>query len=146
VIEQLEKELAGSTTEKLRRTAGLTDIDERIVFVSKNAIEGLGAPRRIGPVTLLLFGGQVLPVVLLALVPKLSPTGLVLTLLAVVLAYLPRLVMALRFGQAVSSAFLHPLGVLALLAIQWYSLASWQFGRPAPWKGRNYGASLSANS
>jgi hypothetical protein len=108
--------------------------------LSKNAIEGLGAPGTIGPVTLLLFGGQVLPFVLLALAAKLTPTGLVLTLLAVLLAYLPRLVMAVRFGQTVGSAVLHALGVLALLAIQWYALASWLLGRPASWKGRNYAA------
>jgi len=113
--------------------------------LSKNAIEGLGAPGTIGPVTLILFGGQVLPLVLLALAAKLSPTGLVLTLVAVVLAYLPRLVLAVRFDQTVGSALLHPVGVVALLAIQWYALARWLLGRPASWKGRDYGVSLSAN-
>ncbi len=64
---------------------------------------------------------------------------LVLTLLAVVLAYLPRLLMALRFGQSFGSALLHPLGVIGVLAIQWYALARWLLGCPAYWKGRNYG-------
>ncbi len=111
----------------------------------KNAIEGLGAPSKIALATLLLFGGQVLPFVLLAFAAKLSATGLVLTLIAVVLAYLPRFLMVVRFGQTVGSALLHPLGVLGFLAIQWWALASWLSGRPASWKGRNYGASLSAN-
>jgi hypothetical protein len=45
-----------------------------------------------------------------------------------------------RFRQPLGGALLHPLGVLALLAIQWVALARQLAGKPAVWKGRSYGA------
>ena len=37
-----------------------------------------------------------------------------------------------------AGAWLHPLGILVLLAIQWYALARNLAGRPSAWKGRLY--------
>ncbi len=57
---------------------------------------------------------------------------------AVGVAILARIPQALRFGYPVWSAFFHPLGEAALIAV---GLASWyncRFGRGVPWKGRNY--------
>jgi len=107
--------------------------------LGKNATEGLAAPGAIGPMTALLLGGQVLPVVLLALSPRLSSEGFAITLLATTLALLPRLVAARRFKQTLGSALLHPLGVLALLVIQWHALFRYFAGKPSEWKGRSYG-------
>ena len=117
------------------------DCRNRIVAKSrgKNATEGLAAPGTIVPMTALLLGGQVLPLVLCACAPMLSSIGLVLALVATTLAFLPRLVAAAMFRQSLGSALLHPLGVLALLAIQWHALARHFLGRPAEWKGRGYG-------
>jgi hypothetical protein len=56
-------------------------------------------------------------------------------------AVLPRLHAALRFRQSWRSALLHPLGVLALLAIQWYAILRAVIGRPVGWKGRAHPAS-----
>jgi hypothetical protein len=108
--------------------------------LAKNATEGLASPGMIGPASLLLFGGQVLPFVLLACAAWLSPPALVMALAAATMAYLPRLPAAWRFRQSWLGALLHPLGVALLLAIQWHALARAMTGRPAAWKGRNYQA------
>jgi hypothetical protein len=112
--------------------------------LAKNATEGLAAPRLIVPATLLLLGGQVLPVVLcgVGLAGGLSPLAFALALLGVMAAYSPRLQGLWRFEQSWWSAVLHPLGVLMLLAIQWYAWGRARCGRPTTWKGRAYVASL----
>ena len=109
--------------------------------LGKNATEGLGAPGRIVPMTVLLAGGQVLPFILCGCAPILSSKALVLALSAAAFAILPRLFAVLRFRQPLGSALLHPLGVLALLAIQWSALVRQLLGRPSQWKGRSYGPS-----
>ena len=106
--------------------------------LGKNATEGLAAPSTIVPMTLLLLGGQVLPFVLLWLVAHLTNTGLICASLAAALAYAPRLLAAWRFRQTLGSALLHPLGVSALLLIQWYALIRHLSGKPSVWKGRSY--------
>jgi hypothetical protein len=97
----------------------------------KNATAGLGHPRTIGPVTVMLLGGQVLPILLL-----LSPHLRALAGAAAVLAYLPRLVGAVVFRQSWLGALLHPLGITVLLAIQWWALLRAALRQPATWKGR----------
>ena len=101
---------------------------------AKNAHEGLGSPRLIGPATLLLLGGQVLPLVLLAFAP--SP----LALIATIAAFLPRFIAAARFRQSFLGALLHPVGVCILVAIQWFALIRTLRRQPAVWKGRSYSA------
>ena len=113
--------------------------------LGKNATEGLAAPGTIVPMTALLLGGQVLPLVLCAFAPLLSTLGLALAVMATALAFLPRLVATALFRQSFGSALLHPLGVLALLAIQWHALARHFLGRPAEWKGRTYGPVATAH-
>lgn len=98
---------------------------------SKNAHEGLGAPARIVPATILLLGGQVLPFVLLALAPRVS-----VALLAAVLALLPRLLAARRFSQPSAMIILHPVAIVALLGIQWTGLLRFLRGKAVSWKGR----------
>jgi hypothetical protein len=111
--------------------------------LAKNAGEALGSPGLIVPMTLVLLGGQVLPVVFvgmgLASVPGRWPGwALALALVALAAAYYPRLASVRRFRQPLSGALLHPLGVICLVAIQWYALVRKQLGRPASWKGRAY--------
>jgi hypothetical protein len=126
--------------------------------LAKNATEGLAAPTRIVPVTLLLLLGQVLPFALLALVlyallfavglgtdihikqPRTATLELLCFILAAAAAYLPRIIATHRFKQDWRSAFLHPLGILLLLAIQWYALVRQLLNRPVTWKTRAYTA------
>lgn len=104
----------------------------------KNATEGLAAPGTILPMMVFLFGGQILPFLLLGCAVRLSWFGLVFAALAAAFAYLPRLIAARIFHQPLGSALLHPLGMMTLLAIQWHARIRQLAGRPAVWKGRSY--------
>jgi hypothetical protein len=104
--------------------------------LAKNAREGLAAPKLILIWTALLFGGQVLPFVLLGFVGVMEPAATAATGTALALAYLPRLDAAWRFRQSWLGAALHPLGITMLLAIQWYATLRAWVGRPVGWKGR----------
>jgi hypothetical protein len=114
--------------------------------LGKNATEGLGSPQLIGPMTSLLFGGQVLPFVLLPLAVARGGVFLALTLAAMVLAWLPRFAAAKPFQQPLLGALLHPLGVTLLLVIQWQALFRKLTGAPMNWKGRAYGPPVAAPS
>ena len=111
--------------------------------LAKNAVEGLAAPKTIVPATLLLVGGQVMPLVLciLGLASVISPAALALAALALVAAYAPRLAAVSRFRQSILGALLHPVGIALFLVIQWYALVRWLIGKPAAWKGRGYAPS-----
>ncbi len=103
--------------------------------LAKNAVEGLARPALIVPTTLLLFGGQVLPFLLLFLLPW-AGGATVPILLAILVSYLPRWLGLRRFRQSPIGCILHPLGVVVLLLIQWYGLLRWFLGCPVGWKGR----------
>ena len=110
--------------------------------LAKNAGEALAAPAMIVPATLLLFGGQVLPVLLLASAAalKLEPFQIAIAGLATFASYIPRYLGVKRFHQTPLGAILHPVGVLLLLMIQWYAFLRSRLGRPSVWKGRPYPA------
>lgn len=101
--------------------------------LSKNATEGMAAPVAIFVFTALLAGGQLLPWALAA------AEGWTVALAAAVgLTYLPRIYGVARFQQPWLGAVLHPVGVVGLLAIQWFArVRAWR-GRPAVWKARQY--------
>ena len=105
---------------------------------AKNAQEGLGSPRLIGPATLLLLGGQVLPLCLL--VTASSPLALAFAITGTIAMFLPRVLAVARFRQPLLGALLHPAGICALLAIQWFAFLRSLRQRPAVWKGRSYSA------
>ncbi len=111
--------------------------------LARNATEGLAAPSLIVPMTLVLLGGQVLPVFLLLLAlaswPRPWPIAhVLLVVLATLAAFVPRITAALRCRQSLTGAVLHPIGVLLLVAIQWYAFLRKALGRPSTWKGRPY--------
>ena len=136
--------------------------------LAKNATEGIAAPGRIVPITALLLLGQVAPFAYLFLLLVefvlllLSPFGRVelhllfsgafvvvpdLTVVLIVLgsmmacaltAWFVRALAAMRFKQDWRSALLHPLGILLLLAVQWYSLVRKLSGRAVSWRDRAY--------
>jgi len=109
---------------------------------AKNAHEGLGSPQLILPATLLLLGGQILPLFVLAVAK--SPLVLTLAVVAALAAYLPRIVGAARFRQSLLGAVLHPVGVCALVAIQWFAFFRSLRHQPAVWRGRSYSSPLAA--
>jgi len=106
--------------------------------LTKNAHEGLAAPAQIFVWTLLLFGGQVLPWILLAASPWLGIDVFRLALLGAGLALLPRALAAWRFNQSLLGVALHPLAIAAFLGIQWRAFFRFVFNTPQTWKGRSY--------
>lgn len=109
--------------------------------LAKNATEGIAAPARILPISVLFFLGQVMPFLLavaLLLGHKGSPPVIACTIVAVGGACLPRLLSTRRFRQPLRSALLHPVGILALLTIQWYALLRKALGGTVSWKERSY--------
>ena len=110
--------------------------------LSKNATEGLAAPSRIVPVSLLLILGQVVPYLLLTLLwisspgKYVRPAVWVITGGAVILTFLPRILAVFRFCQPARSTLLHPVGIAVLLLLQWTALGSKLAGRQAVWKQR----------
>jgi hypothetical protein len=130
--------------------------------LAKNATEGLADPARIVPVSLVLLLGQVLPLftiavtliwAAIAVAPILrlvwhhafvfGASGRALAVIALALgaafcAYLPRILAILRFRQSWRGALLHPIGILLLLAVQWYALLRTWRGGPIAWRDRTY--------
>jgi hypothetical protein len=102
----------------------------------KNAHEGLASPQLIVPSTLLLLGGQVLPLV--TLFHASSPFAFGFAVAGTLAAFLPRFVAVVRFRQSVVGALLHPFGVCVLVAIQWFAFIRSLRRLPAVWKGRTY--------
>jgi glycosyltransferase involved in cell wall biosynthesis len=106
--------------------------------LAKNAREGLANPWLIVPATLLLVGGQVMPLALWLAWPWFTPWTTGVNALATLLLFSPRLAGMRRFRQSWLGAVLHPLGVVVLIAIQWYGFFRATVGKPAVWKGRAY--------
>jgi glycosyltransferase involved in cell wall biosynthesis len=92
--------------------------------LAKNATEGMAAPARILPFTILLFCGH----------------GRARTLILVALAasFVPRLLSVWKYRQSLLSALLHPVGVTILLVLQWYALLRKLAGQQVTWKERAY--------
>lgn len=107
---------------------------ELVSGFAKNAHEGLGSSRGIVPWTGILIGGHVAPVAcLLAAAPGPSDGAIALALVS---SLAGRVVLSIRFGQSTLGALLHPVGVAALVCIQWYALIRRISGRPIAWKDR----------
>ncbi len=124
--------------------------------LAKNATEGLGDPARIGPVSVTLLLGQVMPFLLLGWVlvgllfirvfgmtvrvnnPRMFSFTFAIILGAVFLAWLPRWLAIRRFRQDWRGALLHPVGILLLLSVQWYALVRKMRGGAVSWRDRAY--------
>jgi len=107
--------------------------------LSKNATEGMATPKLLPIFTTLLFGGHVLPFVVLPLAVAHHNVGAaIVTSVAIGFSYIPRLLGVTRFQQSMASAFLHPLGIMVLLGIQWAALGNKLLGKSSSWRGRSY--------
>jgi len=114
-------------------------LDELWPGLTKNAVEGLGAPGAIGFWSAMLIGCALGPFA--ALIGSLIAgdlSAVQLSVAAVALLYLPRIVLTARLGQSWLGAALHPLGLLMLTAIQWHGLVRHLRGVGPSWKGRQY--------
>ncbi len=109
--------------------------------LAKNATEGIAAPVRIVPISVLLVLGQVLPFCFaawFAVRGGLSLAVWVYVLVGIAGAWLPRMLAAWRFRQSWRGALLHPVGMVLLLAVQWYALGRKVIGGAVSWKDRAY--------
>lgn len=110
--------------------------------LAKNATEGLAAPGRILPLSILLFTGQVLPFLLLLvlLLHRASASAPILccVVVGIIAAALPRFLAAVRFRQRLRGALLHPVGIALLLCLEWWALLRQVRGRSVSWKTRTY--------
>ena len=102
--------------------------------LTKNATEGMATPPALPIWTIILAGGQILPLILFVTAPGWLAGAAVLASIGL------RLLLAWRLRQPVISALLHPLGVAALLVVQWSALIRSLRGKPATWRGRAYPA------
>jgi hypothetical protein len=109
---------------------------------AKNAYEGLGSIGLLVFMTVLHLVGHLLPwAVLVAAVVgpavrvDVPAPAVVLAALAVLAQLAQRLLLARRLDHTPASAILHPIGVLGMTAVQWYSLWLHLRGRRA-WRGR----------
>jgi glycosyltransferase involved in cell wall biosynthesis len=103
----------------------------------KNADEGLATPRLIGPFTVLLVGGSVLPWVGLGLGLVWQDAWAVgLAALASLLGWLPRWLAARRYRQSKLGALLHPLSIAVFVTLQWVALSNALRGKRVAWRGR----------
>ena len=124
----------------LAATRMYDNADDLFRGLSKNAHEGMATPVGLPVWTTLLFGGQVLPWLLVP-VAWLSADAQALryVLWAVAAGLAARVILAARFGQPWLGVALHPVSVLSLLAIQWRAFLHRRRGGAVSWKERSYG-------
>jgi len=102
---------------------------------AKNAHEGLASAKRVLPFSVLLFCGQVLPLLSL-LFGSLDNVSARWAFLALALGMASRAVLAFRFKQPMAGALLQPVAVGLLLLNQWYGALRFWAGKPVGWRGR----------
>ena len=77
------------------------------------------------------------PVLLLAAwLTNAGSSTVALAATATAMAFVTRLVLAWKFEQSLLGALLHPVGIVIVIAVQWFALVRESLGRPLAWKGR----------
>lgn len=106
---------------------------------SKNAREGMATPRALPVWTLLLFGGHVLPWLVLALSLAVGDaTAAWIAGGAALVSLATRAAITLVVAEPLATIPLHPATVCTALAIQWRALLRTGPAGAAVWKGRSY--------
>jgi glycosyltransferase involved in cell wall biosynthesis len=127
-----------------------TSAGEVVQGLLKNANEGIANARLLIPFTILLGGANVLPWITLvmafakrsSLIAEGLPIsasvviGILVSLIAILVSYVPRMIAAIRLGQSIVGAFLHPLAIVGFLLIQWWAFWNHLRGRQVTWRGR----------
>ena len=104
----------------------------------KNADEGIANPRLIGIFTVLLIGCSLLP--LFSLGVSLwagQQIAITVSLIALLLSHLPRLVAASRLQQSWWGAVCHLPATTLFVVLQWIALANHLLGWRIAWRGRS---------
>lgn len=110
---------------------------EVIRGVLKNAIEGIAHPRLIVVFSVLLLGAVALPVVTLLIAWVQSRPGpAMVSVIAIVLGNLPRVLAMTQMKQSGWGAIMHIPATLFFVALQWVALANHLTGRSVAWRGR----------
>ncbi len=106
----------------------------------KNATEGIAQPKLIGVFSVLLLGGQTLPIFSLAhaIYWRHPQTAILILLFATIISYVPRVLTTVHFRQSWLGAALNPLAVAVFIGLQWWALMrQWTGLRPIAWRGRS---------
>lgn len=109
--------------------------------LAKNATEGMATPVGLPVWSVLLFGGFVMPWIMLGgwlsgLIGPISGWSAGPILVAAALAMGTSLGFRVWLGHPWSAVVGRPVGIMLLLVIQWQALIGRWIGRPARWKGR----------
>ncbi len=105
----------------------------------KNATEGMANLKLIGPFSVLLIGGSVLPLVTLAYASchDWSRASVAVLAMATVLSFVPRARIAAKFEPTWLGTVMHPLAVAIFVAVQWRAFTGQLLGwQPISWRGR----------
>ncbi len=110
---------------------------EVIRGVLKNADEGIAAPQRIVPFTLLLLGASLWPwVTLVAAFEAGRSSAVLVSLAAITLGHLPRFWAVQRFRQPLDGLLFHTPAIAIFVVLQWVAFFTQRLGRKVAWKGR----------
>ncbi|KLU06591.1 glycosyl transferase family 2 [Rhodopirellula islandica] len=127
-----------------------TSAGEVVQGLLKNADEGIANSRLLIPFTILLGGANLLPwiTLVIALAKRSSliveglpvstsvVIGILVSTIAILVSYVPRMTGAIRLGQSVTGAILHPIAIVSFLLIQWWAFWNHLRGRQVTWRGR----------
>ncbi|MFG0265480.1 MAG: glycosyltransferase family 2 protein [Rhodopirellula sp. JB055] len=127
-----------------------TSAGEVVQGLLKNANEGIANSRLLIPFTILLGGANLLPwiTLVMALAKRSSliadglpittsvVIGILVSLIAILVSYVPRMIAAIRLGQSITGAVLHPIAIVSFLLIQWWAFWNHLRGRQVTWRGR----------
>ena len=105
----------------------------------KNATEGIAQPKLIAVFSVLLVGGQTLPIFSLphAIFYGWPVAAIVILALATIASFVPRALAAKQFKQPWLGVVLNPIAVAIFVALQWWALARKSLGvKPVLWRGR----------
>jgi len=105
--------------------------------LAKNASEGIASPALIVPFSSILVGGSVLPwvgLVAAAITGQAIPA--IVSLVAIIVSHVPRLVAVYQFRQAWLGALCHTPATVTFVAIQWFAFINHLLGRKVAWRGR----------
>ena len=105
--------------------------------LAKNASEGIASPALIIPFSSILLGGAVLPWVgLVGSILTGQTTALFISLVAILVSHVPRMIAVRQFRQSWFGAICHTPAVATFVAIQWFAFINHLLGRKVAWRGR----------